>query len=104
MTGPASLPDLVLYRRAGCHLCDETRATLDLLLAERARAARPVLRLVERDIDADRALQRAMFETIPVLELDGRRLPLAIRPAAIRAFLAEASEAAGGPAGAVEPT
>lgn len=103
MTGPAPLPDLVLYRRDECHLCDESRATLELLLAERLAAGLQAPRLVERDIDADPALQRAMFETIPVLELGGRRLALAIRLPAIRAFLAGALETAGRPAGAAEP-
>lgn len=103
MTGPAPLPDLVLYRRDGCHLCDETRATLELLFARRAREGLAVPRLVERDIDDNPALQHAMFETVPVLQLGARRLPLAIRVAAIRAFLAESLEAADRPPGGAEP-
>ena len=50
------LPDLVLYARPGCGLCDEARDLLIALLGERARAGLPRPDLVERDIEADPAL------------------------------------------------
>jgi glutaredoxin len=56
---------VVLYGRAGCHLCDEARAVL-----ERVRAHAP-FDLVERDIDGDEALHRAYLERIPVITIDG---------------------------------
>jgi hypothetical protein len=46
--------------------------------------------LVERDILADPALLEAFGSTIPLLELDGRRLELAIGAGTIRRFLADA--------------
>jgi hypothetical protein len=45
---------------------------------------------VVRRIAEDPAIERALFEQIPVLEVDGRRLPLAVRLGPIRAFLDEA--------------
>ncbi len=88
MTPP--LPDLILYARPGCSLCDETRATLGTLLADRASRGLPVARLVERDIDTDDDWQRRFAFTIPVVELGERRLELATSPGRIRRLLAEA--------------
>jgi hypothetical protein len=88
MTAP--LPDVVLYARAGCHLCDDARGILHALLAERAAQGRAEPRLLERDIDADPTLHDAFFQTIPVIEVGDRRLELATSPARIRRLLAEA--------------
>ncbi len=68
------LPDLVLYGRPACGLCDEARVMVRTLLQDRSDRGLPVPRFIERDIDADEALQRAYFATIPVIELGGRRL------------------------------
>ena len=65
---PAPLPDLVLYGRPGCHLCDDARAVL-----ERVRAAHP-FRLREVDIEADAGLLKRYLERIPVVSLDGEEL------------------------------
>jgi hypothetical protein len=82
------IPDLILYSRPGCHLCDDARTALTALLAQRAEADRPTPQLVERDITTDPAWERAYFTTIPVVELGDRRLELATSPAKIRALLA----------------
>ncbi len=82
-----SQTDLLLYRRAGCHLCDEARAILDALLAERRAAGRRVVDVREVDIAADPELEPRYAFTIPVLELAGARLELAIRASQIRRFL-----------------
>jgi hypothetical protein len=84
------LPDLVLWRGDGCHLCDDARALLTALLAERAAAGRRIPALVERRIADDPAVERELLEQIPVLDYAGRRLPLAIRAGAVRAFLSAA--------------
>ena len=89
MAATPSLPDLVLFSRPGCHLCDEARAVVQGLLEDRAAQSQPRARLREVDITTDPALERAHFETIPVLELRGARLELATSPARIRRFLAE---------------
>ena len=49
----APLPDLVLYGRPGCGLCDEARAALTALLDERAQAGLLSPTLHERDIETD---------------------------------------------------
>jgi hypothetical protein len=85
-----SRPEIVLYTRAGCHLCDETRTMLQSLLEDRAGRGQRTATVRERDIAADPELERAWFTSIPVLEAGGRRLELATSPAAIRRFLAEA--------------
>jgi hypothetical protein len=85
----APLPELVLYTREGCHLCDESRALVQGLLEDRAARALPIARLVERDITTNPEWERQFFDTIPVVEVRGRRLPLAISAAKLRAFLSE---------------
>ena len=89
----APLPDLVLYGRSGCGLCDETRILLEALREERARAGLAVPRLVERDIEADPAWERAFFASIPVVELGGRRLELATSAAKLRRLMADVLDA-----------
>ena len=84
------LPDLILWRSDRCHLCEDTQELLDALMRERAAAGRPLPRVVPRRIADHPEVQRALFEQIPVLEVAGRRLPLAIRIGPVRAFLDEA--------------
>jgi glutaredoxin len=59
---------ITVYSRPGCHLCEEAMATLRGLQRELGYT------LQERDIDRDEALQRAYFERIPVIALDGEEL------------------------------
>ena len=89
----APVPDVVLYSRPACGLCDETRRALQALLAERAASGLPTPRLLERDIDTDPAWQRAYFTSIPVVELAGRRLELATSAARLRALLHDVLDA-----------
>lgn len=92
MTAP--LPDLVLYSRPGCHLCEDARVVLDALLADRAARGLPAPGLRELSIDDDEALQRRYAFTIPVLALGDRELELATTPAKLRRFLAETLDGA----------
>jgi len=62
------VPEVVLYGRPGCHLCDDARGVL-----ERVRAELPFA-LVERDIEQDDGLFKAYLERIPVVALDGEEL------------------------------
>ena len=82
-----SLPDLVLYGRPGCGLCDETRALLDALLDERRTAGLPTPTFLERDIEQDPALERVWFASIPVVELGEARLELATSAAKLRRLM-----------------
>ena len=59
---------LTLYSKPDCHLCDDAKAALLGLQAELG------FELEERDIMRDDALQRAYFERIPVVALDGEVL------------------------------
>jgi glutaredoxin len=62
------VPQVTLYGKPGCHLCDDARAVV-----ERVRAAHP-FELREVDVSLDPELHRAYGERIPVLELDGEEL------------------------------
>ena len=63
-----TLPEVTLYGRDGCHLCDDARVVL-----ERLRAATPFdLQLV--DIESDDDLFRRYLERIPVISLNGEEL------------------------------
>jgi len=62
------LPELVLYGRAGCHLCDEMRAGLEGLRADLDFALRVV------DVDTDPALSSRYGRLVPVLTLEGDEL------------------------------
>ena len=72
----------------------DARQLVTPLLAERAATGRRVPAIVERSITDDPAVERELFEQIPVLDLGGSRLPLAIRTGAIRTFLATALDRA----------
>ena len=59
--GPATR-SIVLYERAGCHLCDEVRALLDAILGQG---------LYKRvDIDTDDALVLRYGFRVPVVSVD----------------------------------
>jgi hypothetical protein len=85
----APLPDLVLYGRPGCHLCEDARVVLDALLADRAARGLPAPAVSERSIEDDEALHRRFVFTIPVVAFGDRELELATTPAKLRRFLAE---------------
>lgn len=76
-------PRLVLYERAGCHLCDEARDLLDQMLGPDAYA--------RFDIDADDALVLRYGFRVPVVALDGiDRLEAPITAPDLRALLGPA--------------
>ena len=87
------MDELYLYARAGCHLCDDTRRALVLLLEERRAGGLPSPTLVERDIDTNDEWQRAFMTSIPVIELGGQRLELATSPSRIRRLLSDILDA-----------
>ena len=71
-------PNVVLYSRRGCHLCDEAR---ELLL--RHEIVPTVV-----DIDADADLRQRFDTCVPVLEIDGRiRFRGRIEPVLLRRIL-----------------
>jgi len=84
------LPDLVLYARPGCGLCDEARAVIGALLADRDANGQATPTLREVDITTDPALERRWFDRIPVVELGDRRVELVTGVAKVRRLLADA--------------
>ena len=87
------LPDLILYGRAGCGLCDKARELLRALLDERAAAGRPTPIVREIDIQSDPTLERRFFATIPVVELGDRRLETVTSAAKLRRLFADVLDA-----------
>jgi glutaredoxin len=62
------MPFVTLYGKPGCHLCDDARAVLGRVRAQRPFELRGV------DVTLDPALYREYGERIPVLALDGEEL------------------------------
>jgi glutaredoxin len=62
------MPLVTLYGKPGCHLCDEARAAVRRVRAERG------FDLEEVDISLDPVLHHRYGERIPVLALDGEEL------------------------------
>ncbi len=87
------LPDLILYGRPDCGLCDEARDLLVTLRAERAVAGLSTPTLREIDIESDPALEHALFASIPVVEFGGRRLETVTSLAKLRRLLADVLDA-----------
>ncbi|MCX7700661.1 MAG: glutaredoxin family protein [Gemmataceae bacterium] len=63
---PSSDAEVVLFTRAGCHLCEEAH---EFLHAEQARLP---FRLVVRDVDASPETRHEYGECVPVVLVDGR--------------------------------
>lgn len=61
---------VVLYTRAGCHLCDEMKAEVET--ARRRGLVREEIDWSEVDIDSDPELVERHGLSIPVLEIAGR--------------------------------
>jgi hypothetical protein len=83
----ATPPEIVLYSRPGCHLCEETHAMLVAILGDRASHGLPAPSVTERNIEADDD-RRYMF-VIPVVAAGGREIELATSPRKLGRFLAE---------------
>ena len=58
---------VVLYTRAGCHLCDQVKATLARL------ETRGGFTWTEVDVDSDPDLVRQFSEQVPVVFIDGKK-------------------------------
>ena len=77
-------PQILLYGRAGCHLCDEARDGLIALHREGWQ-----FDLHEIDIESDEDLHRRLLERIPVVEVEGGlACELGFDPDAVRSRLA----------------
>ena len=61
-------PQITIYQRDGCHLCEIASAQLEQLQGEYE------FELEQIDIDSDDDLHRLYLERIPVIALDGEEL------------------------------
>jgi glutaredoxin len=89
-------PEISLYTRPGCSLCDEARQTLEGILEDRAARGQSSAAVHQIDITTDPDLENRYFDVIPVVEIGGRRLELAISAAKLRRFVADGLDAATG--------
>jgi len=62
----STLPEVVLYTRKGCHLCDEAKEQIRQVQADAPFAFREV------DIDLDPALRDLYNEEVPVIFVNGK--------------------------------
>lgn len=83
------LPDLVLYARPGCSLCDEARTAIALAVNDRLARGLPVPTVLERNIEDDPELHRRFLVRIPVLELGDQRVELVVSVGKVRRLLNE---------------
>ena len=81
------MPTITFYTRDGCELCAESRDVLQAALEDRVMRGDPIARVREVDIDTDPELKARYGDLIPVLELNGIELPLAMGRRAIDGFL-----------------
>lgn len=79
------MPELVVYTRRGCHLCEVLIEELEPLIRGRAR-------LELRDVDSDEDWRREYGLRVPVLEAAGRTLcEFRLDRASVLAFLDKAA-------------
>jgi hypothetical protein len=87
------LPDLILYARPGCSLCEEAREAIRLVCDDRRERGLPVPEVVEHDIEDDPELHRRYLERIPVVELGDQRVELIVTVGKLRRLFATAVDA-----------
>ena len=61
------LPELILYTRDGCHLCEDAQVVVEKVCGELG------VPWEGKDITQDRALYEEYWEQIPVVLVDGRQ-------------------------------
>ena len=89
MPNVAPLPDLVLYARPECSLCEEARQAIEVVIADRQARGLAIPAVIDLDIEGDPALHRALLERIPVLELGDKRVELVVSIGKVRRLLNE---------------
>jgi glutaredoxin len=60
-------PEVILYTRDGCHLCEVVKESLERLVHRAAFTWREV------DIDTDEQLRRKFNDEVPVVFINGRK-------------------------------
>lgn len=80
-------PTLTIYRRPGCHLCDDAEALLRDELAIRARSGLPGVTLAHADVSEDPGLDARYGRRLPVFAIGDDEIELVTSRRRIRAFL-----------------
>ena len=83
-------PTLIIYRRPGCHLCDDAELLLRDELAQRARAGLGPVEVKRIDISADPELERRYRRRIPVFAIGDTESELVTSGRQVREFLERA--------------
>jgi hypothetical protein len=83
-------PTLTIYRRPGCHLCDDAELLLRDELAERARAGLPPIEVVRVDISTDPEFESRYRRRIPVFVIGEVESELVTNGRQVREFLQQA--------------
>ena len=86
----APIPDLVMYTRPRCSLCDEARESIRLVIDDRRARGLAVPAMVERNIEDDPELHRRYLERIPVVEIGNQHVELVVSVGKVRRLLNEA--------------
>ncbi len=87
MTDPTARPTLTIYRRPGCHLCDDAELLLRDELAVRARAGHQGVQVQHVDISADPTLEARYRRRIPVFAVGDEESELVTSGHQVREFL-----------------
>ncbi len=82
---------LTIYRRPGCHLCDDAELLLRDELAQRARAGLPPIEVEHIDISTDPELEARYRRRIPVFAIAGHETELVTSGRQVREFLEQAA-------------
>ncbi len=86
----APRPTLTIYRRPGCHLCDDAELLLRDELSERARSGLPPVEIRHVDISGDAELESRFRRSIPVFAVGDIESELVTSGRQVREFLARA--------------
>jgi hypothetical protein len=78
---------LTIYRRPGCHLCDDAEVLLRDELAVRARSGLPGVTLIHVDISTDPELEARYGRRIPVFVIGDHEAALVTSTTQVRTLL-----------------
>jgi hypothetical protein len=87
MTDTSARPTLTIYRRPGCHLCDDAEVLLRDELAVRARAGHPAVDIARVDISSQPDLEAHYRRRIPVFVIGEHESELVTNARQVREFL-----------------
>ena len=90
MNDATARPTLTVYRRPGCHLCDDAEMLLRGELAMRARAGLQIAEVVRVDISTDPELEARFRRRIPVFAVGDDQSELVTSQRQVREFLERA--------------